>query len=1033
MQENRVSRETFFVAGGTLGADAGSYVARRADSELLESLRRGEFAYVLDSRQKGKSSLMIRTRQVLESEGTLTVLIDLQRFGSNLDPERWYASMLLAAGQELRLEDRLLDLWDEQKHAGPMQRFFGALERGTAELGKPVVVFVDEIDYVRSLPFSTDEFFAGIREYYNRRASGGQSHLGFCLLGVATPSELIRDVQITPFNVGTRVELTDFTLDELAPYAAALSQDGRDGAALVRRIHRWTGGHPYLTQRMASAVAAQPAVRSAGGLDRVAESLFFSVKARAEEPNLTDVSRRVLESPIEGVSPEEARSRILDLYRQVREGRRVRDDETDSVVSILKLSGLTRVLEGYLLVRNQVYFRAFDRAWLEANLPEAETVRQRRAAHRAILRTSLVAGAVVLAVGAAAAFGFVKAADEAKARKVALDANERTMLALKEAEDERVRADGKAIEAENQRARANDKAIEAERASRLTAQQAKKLAAAVEEKANALTAAQRDRSRAQASQGLAVKAQARLSEVVASQRQIIDQSPSLRANAAAALVRKALDSKDKALLAVAAEACEQALQLALIEGDLSNAIVISHQAYDAYFKLGNLAQALELAQARLQWARKLKEFNWVFDAARDVYKVEATRGKPADLSWRIEALRGSSASWESYESFSKNLSLTGSTVEVSRPSSDTSTWKSYKNFSEEFYAETIQLCNEKGKPRLGKFYRMQRALRHNPDRILNASAYQPDPNDPNLQTIIPSIEFEEADFREGLRIIFRKIGVSYSIDPDVQGFVTLNYKNAKLGDILTEMLDQVGAVCEMNSGVYHISQGFSLAKGIQIDREPLSTVLEIVRYVGGYGGGDDRHSDPVVSIDFRGGTVDEFLRLIERTCNVKCIVIETPQGKALFVDDRLKPGVELIDVAPSYPMKRVKPVVKQTGDQENLVSRIARRYLLTPYRRYGNMEFGLGNSGLIQFVFGQVGIDLPRMASQQIRQGRSIANGEVLRPGDCLYFLTPQSPYLHSGIYAGNGAMYESLPPDGVKLTRLSDFWLRHLVAARRF
>ena len=40
-----------------------------------------------------------------------------------------------------------------------------------------VVIFIDEIDAVRSLPFSTDEFFAGIREFYNRgtksRSSSG--------------------------------------------------------------------------------------------------------------------------------------------------------------------------------------------------------------------------------------------------------------------------------------------------------------------------------------------------------------------------------------------------------------------------------------------------------------------------------------------------------------------------------------------------------------------------------------------------------------------------------------------------------------------------------------------------------------------------------------------------------------------------------------------------------------------------------------------------------------------------------------------
>jgi hypothetical protein len=52
---------------------------------------------------------------------------------------------------------------------------------------RSVVIFIDEIDAVRSLPFSTDEFFAGIREFYNRRTEDPQlEQLAFCLLGVAT-------------------------------------------------------------------------------------------------------------------------------------------------------------------------------------------------------------------------------------------------------------------------------------------------------------------------------------------------------------------------------------------------------------------------------------------------------------------------------------------------------------------------------------------------------------------------------------------------------------------------------------------------------------------------------------------------------------------------------------------------------------------------------------------------------------------------------------------------------------------------------
>jgi hypothetical protein len=76
---------------------------------------------------------------------------------------------------------------------------------------------------VRILPFSTDEFFAGIRECYNRRTQGPEfERLTFCLLGVASPSDLIRDTRTTPFNIGRRIELTDFTQAEAALLAAGL-------------------------------------------------------------------------------------------------------------------------------------------------------------------------------------------------------------------------------------------------------------------------------------------------------------------------------------------------------------------------------------------------------------------------------------------------------------------------------------------------------------------------------------------------------------------------------------------------------------------------------------------------------------------------------------------------------------------------------------------------------------------------------------------------------------------------------------------
>lgn len=73
--------------------------------------------------------------------------------------------------------------------------------------------------------------------------------LTFCLLGVATPNELIKDRRTTPYNVGRTLELRDFDAerDDLTPLALALNPDLETGQALLARVLHWTGRHPYLT------------------------------------------------------------------------------------------------------------------------------------------------------------------------------------------------------------------------------------------------------------------------------------------------------------------------------------------------------------------------------------------------------------------------------------------------------------------------------------------------------------------------------------------------------------------------------------------------------------------------------------------------------------------------------------------------------------------------------------------------------------------------------------------------------------------
>ncbi|MBI1878330.1 MAG: AAA-like domain-containing protein, partial [Chloroflexi bacterium] len=210
-----------------------------------------------------------------------------------------------------------------------------------------------------------DDFFAAIRFTYNARAAdAAYARLTFVLLGVATPSDLIKDASRTPFNVGQAIDLREFSWADAQPLRQGLTHlYPEQGEAILQRIFYWTNGHPYLTQKLcATVVKTGDGSWSESRLDELVGKLFLSEEARNED-NLKFVQRNV-----EGIQGGQRR-RLLGLYRRVYEEKKVKENQQSLDQNRLKLFALVGAKNGVLQVRNEIYYRAFNQDWIKANTP----------------------------------------------------------------------------------------------------------------------------------------------------------------------------------------------------------------------------------------------------------------------------------------------------------------------------------------------------------------------------------------------------------------------------------------------------------------------------------------------------------------------------------------------------------------------------------------------------------------------------------------------------------------------------------------
>lgn len=287
--------------GGAVPLTSPFYVERPSDREFLEATGRGDsIVLVKGARQMGKTSLLARGLHRAREVGARVVLTDLQALNRAdlVSAEALCFSLAGMIAEQLDGDVHPDDVWEPGRGANwNLERY---LRRALGCLDAPLVWGLDEVDRLFSRPYS-DEVFAILRSWHNRRALEPAEPWSRLTVAISFATEahlFIRDLNQSPFNVGTRVWMRDFTAEEVGELNRRYGSPLRTPAEL-KRFYALLSGHPFLSRRALDELATGAPFSALVDRALHEDGLFGDhlrriVAVLAQDPELADAMREAL-------------------------------------------------------------------------------------------------------------------------------------------------------------------------------------------------------------------------------------------------------------------------------------------------------------------------------------------------------------------------------------------------------------------------------------------------------------------------------------------------------------------------------------------------------------------------------------------------------------------------------------------------------------------------------------------------------------------------------------------------------------------